>query len=190
VAVLQGHTDFVNSVSFSPDGRQLASGSDDRTVRLWNMPEGVPGPVLQHDECVRCVAFSPVVGSNSNVLASGSDDGFVRLWDVSILGYPKRLRSYFSQTEPVNSMSFSFDGCHFVVGSNIRKKSVRSNDQDYDKNVRVWSVASGVMTELIGQSQFVSCEGGRSDHVTCVAFHPNGQQIASCSEDKTMFWIW
>jgi WD40 repeat protein len=183
VHVLEGHTACVTSVSFSLDGQQLASGSVDCTVRLWSVTEGVPGPVLQHDEVVRCVAFY-----HSNRLASGSDDGYVRLWDVGILDHPKLLRKVFCHVGPINSMAFSSDGCHFVSGSNIRKKSVRSNDQGCDKNVRLWSVASSEMIAMIGQSDIVSCVDGRFDDITCVAFHPNVQQFASCSEDKTMLW--
>jgi WD40 repeat protein len=74
VHVLQAHT-WVSSMTFSPDERQLAS-ADDHTVRLWSVPEGVPGPVLQHASSVHCVVFSPVVGSN--MLASGS-------WDLSLM---------------------------------------------------------------------------------------------------------
>jgi WD40 repeat protein len=186
--VLEGHTACVTSVSFSLDGQQLASGSVDCTVRLWSVTEGVPeegvpGPVLQHDEVVLCVAFY-----HSNRLASGSDDGYVRLWDVDIFDHPKPLRKIFCHVGPINSMAFSSDGCHFVSGSNIRKKSVRSNDIDYNKNERLWSVASCEMIEMIGQSDIVSCVRGRSDNITCVAFHPNVQQFASCSEDKTMLW--
>jgi WD40 repeat protein len=159
VDMLQGHTDYLRSVSFSPDGRQLASGSSDRTVRLWSVPEGAPGPVLQHVHMVVCVAFSPVVGSN--MLASGDMDRIVRLWDVS---NQQLLRELQGHSGRIMSMAFSPDDSQLVSGS-------------LDNTVRLWSVASGKLLKVLT---------GHSRSVNCVAFHPNGKQVASCSRDKTV----
>jgi WD40 repeat protein len=162
VHVLQGHTYWVYSVSFSPDGRQLASGgSYDNSVRLWSMPEGVPGPVLQHAGSVRCVAFSC-----SNLLASGGSDGIVRLWDVSGISQQqqKPMRELRGHSSTISSMAFSPDGSQLVSGS-------------WDKNLRLWSVATGKLLKVLT---------GHSRTVNSVAFHPNGKQVASCSEDETV----
>ncbi|SLM37979.1 g-protein beta wd-40 repeats containing, partial [Lasallia pustulata] len=76
---LEGHSDQVNSVAFSPDGKQLASGSDDETVRIWDVAMGATLQTLEgHSDQVNSVAFSP----DGKQLASGSDDETVRLWDV------------------------------------------------------------------------------------------------------------
>ena len=81
---LAGHTNWVEAVTFSPDGRTLASGSDDHTVRLWNVtdpshPTPLGPPLTGHTNNVYAVAFSP----EGHTLASGSTDHTVRLWDIT-----------------------------------------------------------------------------------------------------------
>ena len=78
--MLEGHTRSVKSVSFSPEGQTLASGSTDETVRLWDVVTGVEIRVLEgHAAGVNSVSFSP----EGSVLASGSEDGTVLLWELT-----------------------------------------------------------------------------------------------------------
>jgi len=76
---LKGHTSHVGSVAFSPDGRTLASGSEDNTIKLWNVATGKNTATLKgHTDIVWSVSFSP----DGKTLASGSSNNTVKLWDV------------------------------------------------------------------------------------------------------------
>jgi WD40 repeat protein len=77
---LSGHSNSVNSVSFSPDGKRIVSGSWDSTIRVWDTETGelVAGPFNGHNDWVTSVAFSP----DSKWIVSGSEDRTIRVWNA------------------------------------------------------------------------------------------------------------
>ncbi len=105
------HTGGVWSIAFSPDGSQFVSGSDDQTMRLWDVASGEELRLFNgHTGSVRSVAFSPD-GSQS---VRGGSDHTVRLWDMA---NGEELRLFSGHTDIVWSVAFSPDGSQIVSGS-------------------------------------------------------------------------
>jgi WD40 repeat protein len=171
---LINHGDIVTSVSFSPDGKILASGSQDKTIILWDVGTQQPigEPLTGHNGTVSSVAFSP----DGQILASGSckryDEnnyclqGEIMLWDVQ--SHQAIHSSLTNHKDRVDGIAFSPNGKMMASGS-------------WDKTVTLWDTETW---QPIGEPLT-----GHLDYVFSVAFSPDNKVLASGSGDKTII-LW
>jgi WD40 repeat protein len=160
LAPIPGHDARVRQVVFSSDGSRVpvVSGSDDKTVRIWNGLTYEELAVLRgHEETVWAVAYSP----DGSQVISGSRDFTIRVWNALNFQEIAVLRGH---RDWVNFVTFSPDGALIASCS-------------YDHTVRIWSSFT--------LQEFSRLEGHR-DTVWSVAFSPNGTRLVSASEDKTV----
>lgn len=206
-ASLSGHTHAVFSVLFSPDGKVVASGSDDGTIGLWDVASSTRLATLPQPGAINSVTFSP----DGSTIASGSYDGNVHLWAVAT---GQLITTLEAQGGEVLSVSYSPDGSTLASLSSdgkIRLWEVVTRKTDAtlvgppigvgsvffspdvlfspdgtilaswsgDNALRLWDVATGARLAILPHSQLVST----------VSFSADGSTLASGSSDGNV-WLW
>ena len=159
IASLSGHTDGVSSVSFSPDGSSIASGSADGTLKLWDVATGqIISTLSGHTDGVSSVSFSP----DGSSIASASWDDRVKLWDVAT---GTNIATFIDDPlyRGVPSLSFSPDGTTLASGS-------------ADGTIELWDVATGTNIATFAESH----PAGRFVF-SSLSFSPGGSTLASGS---------
>ena len=186
IGILKGHSEWVNSVAISPDGKSVVSGSSDGTICIWDVKttDGIPTleqrQVLLGDHgWVNSVAFSP----DGRFVVSGYNDNTIQLWDVesgtvtkTLEGHTKGVQSVaFSPstdksegpTKGVQSVAFSPDGEYVVSGST-------------DETVCIWNLNTET-GQILGE---------HNDEVVTVTFSPDGRYVASAETSDFLARIW
>lgn len=157
---LSGHLAGISTLAWSPDSATLASGSDDKSIRLWHAATGAAHarPLLGHAHAVHSVAFSP----RGNMLASGALDEAVVLWDARS---GRALRSLPAHSDPVCGVDFCGDGTLVASCS-------------ADGLIRVWDAASGQCLRTFFHED--------TPPVSSVRFAPNGRYVLAGMLDSAL----
>ncbi|KAJ5379598.1 Vegetative incompatibility protein HET-E-1 [Penicillium cosmopolitanum] len=155
---LEGHDFYVNSVAFSHDSSRVASGSDDKTIKIWDAHTGACLQTLEgHGLPVDSVVFSP----DSSRVASGSGDKTIKIWDAHTGACLQTLEGH---GDWVRSVVFSHDSSRVASGSN-------------DKTIKIWDAHTGACLKTLE---------GHDLYVNSVVFSHDSSRVASGSLDKTI----
>lgn len=155
---------YIRSVCFSPDGKFLATGAEDKIIRIWDLATRTIVKYLKgHEQDIYSLDFFP----DGKRLVSGSGDRTVRIWDV----FNGQCSLTLSIEDGVTTVAVSPDGSLIAAGS-------------LDRTVRVWDANKGYLVERLDSSNEFG--NGHMDSVYSVTFTNQGKEIASGSLDRTI----
>ena len=156
--VLEGHTSAVNALAMSVDQRTLVSGSDDKTVRIWDLVAGQElRSLIGHGDRVQAIAISP----NGRLVASGDGESLIKLWDLMT---GEAIADLAGHTGAINALAITADGRTLVSAS-------------ADRTIKLWN--------LVNQTEIATLRGHNS-FVNTVDISPDGTVLASGSADRTV----
>ncbi len=178
---LSGHSGAVVAVAFAPDGSTLVSAGHDGTVRVWRLESSPDEDIVRgHVEQVLDAGEAPLndaaLAADGSMLATVGEDGIVRLFDMAS---GEMVRSIGPNENPALAVALNSDGTLVAAGDGAR--------------VQVWDARAGnLIRTLKGYWEDDAVQEdwlGHDEHVTALAFSPDGEILASGSADKTVvFW--
>lgn len=155
---------YIRSVCFSPDGKYLATGAEDKLIRIWDLTTRRITKYLKgHEQDIYSLDFFP----DGRKLISGSGDRTVRIWDLT----SGLTQLTLTIEDGVTTVAVSPDGKLIAAGS-------------LDRTVRVWDAITGFLVERLDSEN--ENDNGHKDSVYSVIFTSNGKEIASGSLDNTV----
>jgi WD40 repeat protein len=164
--LIRGHTSPVLATAIGPDGKTLATGSEDKTIRLWDLTTRKRLALLRHTDPVRALAFS----ADGKTLAAGDGEGKITMWDVA---EGKRTGASFDKNKELDKISyvaFAPDGKTLAA--------LRGGPGAWSgREIGLWDVATGKVRFILN---------GHREGVNALAFAPDSKTLASASGDETV----
>jgi WD40 repeat protein len=178
IKTFTGHTDWIRSAKFSPDGKYIVSCSSDKTIKLWDAAD----INTDNNECIKTFTghtdwvflarFSP----DGKYIVSCSADDTIKLWDASVDTSIDNecIKTFIGHTDLINSARFSPDGKYIVSCSE-------------DNTIKLWSVVdTSIDNNTSIGNECIKTLIGHTDWVNSAEFSPDGKYIVSCSDDRTI----
>ena len=172
--IMNGHRDMVNSVMFSPNGKEIVSSSNDSSVIVWDAITGNMKYELKgHKGCVNFASFNP----QSNKIVSGSNDGTIRIWDALV---GKELLQI-KVDEWIETAVYSPDGNRIATVAQGTIQLWDSKD-----GTEILKIPVHLPEEMTFNGKKSLCFNIDSMQINSVFFSPDGKRLVSASNDETV----